>query len=153
MRYSSGRLYYETMITKGSTTMGSVKVLMLSSGKTLTLFAQASTQVLNHDASLSWSLDSQTVVLKSLGLPSLQIMMYSATLSSPTTMQIYTTKDMASSSDNHEVHMIWQGDGGVFAICSSQQGHLSSGVNVYKFRVGQPNGTLLLANALNFTWG
>ena len=146
-------LVIQTMITNGSTTTGSVKVLMLSTGKTLAIFAQAPIQVLNQDASLSWSPDSQTVVLKSLGLPSLQIMMYSAALSSPTVMQTYNTKDIASSSDNHMVHMIWQGDGGVFAICSSQQFHLISGVNVYKFRAGQPNGTLLLANALNFAWG
>ena len=129
------------MVTNGSTTAGSVKVLMLSAGTTLTLFAQASTQVLNQDASLSWSQDGQTVVLKSSSL-------YSVTLSSPSTMQTYNTNGMAALS-----YMVWQGDGGVFAVFSSQQFDLRSGANAYEFIVGQPNGTLLLANACNFAWG
>ncbi len=131
----------QTMVTNGGTTAGSVKVLMLSAGTTLALFAQAPTQVLNQDASLSWSQDGQTVVLKSLSL-------YSVTLSSPTTMQTYSTNGMAALS-----YMVWQGDGGVFAVFSSQQFDLRSGANAYEFIVGQPNGTLLLANACNFAWG
>jgi len=138
------------MATNGSTTAGSVKVVMLSAGTTLTLFTQASTQVLNHDASLSWSQDGQTVVLKSLIS---QITLYSVTLSSPTAMQTYNTNGMMLHADNHLVHTVWQGDGGVFAVFSSQQFGLGSGANAYEFIVGQPNGTLLLANACNFAWG
>ena len=139
----------QTMVTNGSTTAGSVKVLMLSAGTMLTLFAQAPTQVLNHDASLSWSHDGQTVVLKSSNS---QIALYSVTLSSGTTMQTYNTNGIVLSGGNDLVHMVWQGDGGVFAVFSSQQFGLSSGVNVYEFIVGQPDGTLLLANACNFAW-
>ena len=138
------------MVTNGSTTAGSVKVVMLSAGTTLTLFAQAPTQVLNQDASLSWSQDGQTVVLKSLIS---QITLYSVTLSSPSTMQTYNTNGMVLNAGNDLVHMVWQGDSGVFAVFSSQQFDLRSGVNAYEFIVGQPNGTLLLANASNFAWG
>jgi hypothetical protein len=140
----------QTMVTNGSTTAGSVKVVMLSAGTTLTLFAQAPTQVLNQDASLSWSQDGQTVVLKSLIS---QITLYSVTLSSPSTMQTYNTNGMVLNAGNDLVHMVWQGDSGVFAVFSSQQFDLRSGVNAYEFIVGQPNGTLLLANASNFAWG
>ncbi len=143
----------QTMVTNGSTTMGSVKVVMLFAGTTLTLFAQAPTQVLNHDVSLSWSHDGQTVVLKSLVSSSQQIILYSVTLSSPTIMQTYNTNGTLSSSDNHLVNMVWQGDSGVFAVSGSQQFGLGSVANAYEFIVGQPNGTPLLANARNFAWG
>ncbi len=147
----------QTMVTNGSTTTGSVKVVMLPAGTTLTLFAQAPTQVLNHDASLSWSQDGQTVILKAPISTSPQITLYGVTLSSPTTMQTYNTNGTLCNADNHVVHLVWQGDGGVFAVFSLQQfevgSDLSCVANVYKFRVGQPDGTLLLANALNFAWG
>lgn len=143
----------QTIATNGSTTVGSVKVLMLFAGTTLTLFAQAPTQVLNHDASLSWSKDGQTLVMKSLVLPSQQIMLYSVTLSSSTVMQTYNTNGTLSSSNHHLVNMVWQGDGGVFAVFGSQQFGLGSVSNAYEFMVGQPNGTSLLANARNFAWG
>src|SRR5260370_28589105 len=123
------------MVTNGSTTVGSVKVVMLSAGTTLTLFAQAPIQVLNHYASLSWSQDGQTVVLKSLIS---QITLYSVTLSSPTTMQRYNTNGMVLNAGNGLVHMVWQGDHAVCAESTSQKFDLIRGVNACQLRIDQP---------------
>ncbi|HLX56552.1 MAG TPA: hypothetical protein VKR83_05980 [Ktedonobacteraceae bacterium] len=143
----------QTMVTSGSTTTGSVKVVMLSTGTTLTLFAQAPAQVLDQDALLSWSHDGGAVVLKS----SLsQFTLYSVLLSSPATMQTYSTSGVTLNSGNDLVHLVWQGDGGVFAMFCSQQFGIGSNpgcANAYEFIVGQPTGALLLANAYNFAWG
>lgn len=71
-------------------------------------------------------------------------------------MQTYSMSGIMLNGGNDLEHMVWQGEGGVFAVFCSQQfgtGFNSGCANTYEFIVGQPTGALLLANAYNFAWG
>jgi hypothetical protein len=122
--------------------VGTVQVLSLNDGSTTGLFTQAPTQLLDHDLTLTWGPDSQTIVATAAhavdqGGP------YTASLANPAAMQQYIPNAAGS--------VAWRPDSSAFALQSTET--VDTVPNVYVFLMGDTHGRLLLTDARDFTWG
>jgi len=108
------------------------------------LFAQASTQMLGQDLTLTWGPDSQTIVATAYHTPG-QNGPYRATLANPAATEQYTP---------HLVGQVtWRTDSSAFALQNVDAVSTSTSSDVYMFITGNSQGRLLLTDARDFVWG
>lgn len=121
-----------------------ISALNLNDHSMTDLFAQASTQMLGQDLTLTWGPDSQTIVATTYHAPA-QNGPYSATLANPAATEQYTP-DLAG-------QVTWRTDSSAFALQNVDTVSTSTSSDVYMFITGDSQGQLLLTDARDFMWG
>jgi hypothetical protein len=124
--------------------VGTIQSLNLNDGSTIGLFSQAPAQLLNHDLTLTWGPDSQTVVATAAHMMN-QGGPYTVSLANPTVMRQYVP-DTAG-------QVAWRPDGAAFALQSTQLLGTTTAADIYVFLTGDIHGRMLLTDARDFSWG
>lgn len=124
--------------------VGTIQSLNLNDGSTIGLFTQAPAQLLNHDLTLTWGPDSQTVVATAAHMMN-QGGPYTVSLANPTVMRQYVPEAAGQ--------VAWRPDSAAFALQSTELLDTTTASDIYVFLTGDIHGRMLLTDARDFTWG
>lgn len=139
------QLVAQMIVANGSDQgVGIIQSLNLNDGSTTGLFTQAPAQLLDHDLTLTWGPDSQTIVAIAAHMTE-QSGPYSASLANPTAMQQYVP--------NVAGQAVWRPDSSAFTLQNAEIIDTTTIPDVYVFLTGDTHGRMLLTDARDFTWG